>query len=95
MSYHGGVIAPPWSYTRRQINQDRMIFGVFSVNSEPIFLKFSKAIFYSNPNSGSKNFAKLYLIFQKLDHLTCNKIIELVCLTFEIRYIILRNFQGY
>ena len=29
-------------YTRRQINQDRMIFGDFSVNSEPIFLKFCK-----------------------------------------------------
>ena len=27
-------------YTRRQINQDRMIFGDFSVNSESIFLKF-------------------------------------------------------
>ena len=26
-------------YTRRQINQDRMIFGDFSVNSEPIFFK--------------------------------------------------------
>ena len=26
-------------YTRRQINQDRMIFGDFSVNSEPMFLK--------------------------------------------------------
>ena len=48
-------------FTRRQINQDRMIFGDFSVN----------------PNSG-KNFGKLYLIFQKLDHLTCNKILELV-----------------
>ena len=24
-------------YTRRQINQDHMIFGDFSVNSEPIF----------------------------------------------------------
>ena len=36
---------------------------------------FAKAIFYSNPNSG-KNFAKLYLILQKLDHLTCNKILE-------------------
>ena len=32
-------------YTRRQINQDRMIFGDFSVNSEPIFLKFSKGHF--------------------------------------------------
>ena len=29
------------------------------------------------PNIG-KNFAKLYSIFQKLDHLTCNKIPELV-----------------
>ena len=38
---------------------------------------FAKAIFYSNPNSG-KNLTKLYLIFQKLDHLTCNKILELV-----------------
>ena len=32
-------------YTRRQINQDRMIFGDFSVNSEPIFLKFCKGHF--------------------------------------------------
>ena len=46
-----------------------MIFGDFPVNFEPIM---AKAIFYSNPNSG-ENFAKLYLIFQKLDHLTCNK----------------------
>ena len=29
-------------YTRRQINQDGMIFGDFSVNYEPIFLKFCK-----------------------------------------------------
>ena len=33
------------SYTRRQINQDRMIFGDFSVNSEPIFFKFRKGHF--------------------------------------------------
>ena len=67
-----------YNYTRRQINQDRMIFGDFSVNSEPIFLKFWKGhFFYSNPDS-DKNFAKLYLIFQKLDHFTCNKILELV-----------------
>ena len=33
------------SYTRRQINQDRMIFSDFSVNSEPIFLKFRKGHF--------------------------------------------------
>ena len=65
------------TYTRRQINQDGMIFGDFSVTSEPIFLKFCIGYFYSNPNS-SKNFAKLYWIFQKLDHLTCNKILELV-----------------
>ena len=32
-------------YTRRQINQDRMIFGDFSINSEPIFLKFCKSHF--------------------------------------------------
>ena len=33
------------NYTRRQINKDRMIFGDFSVNSEPIFLKFCKGHF--------------------------------------------------
>ena len=49
-------------YTCRQINQNRMIFGDFPVNFAPIFLKF----------------AELYLIFQKLDHLSCNKILELV-----------------
>ena len=32
-------------YTRSQINQDRMIFGDFSLNSEPIFLKFCKGHF--------------------------------------------------
>ena len=32
-------------YTRRQINQDRMIFGDFSVNSEPIFFKFCEGHF--------------------------------------------------
>ena len=32
-------------YTRRQINQDRMIFGDFPVNSESIFLKFCKGHF--------------------------------------------------
>ena len=36
----GSSVSDP--YTRRQINQDRMIFGDFSVNSEPIFLKFCK-----------------------------------------------------
>ena len=29
----------PYAYTRRQTNQDRMIFYDFSVNFEPIFLK--------------------------------------------------------
>ena len=37
----------------------------------------AQAIFKSYPNGGKK-FAKLYWIFQKLDHLTCNKILELV-----------------
>ena len=32
-------------YTSRQINQDRMIIGDFSVNSEPIFLQFCKGHF--------------------------------------------------
>ena len=32
-------------YTRSQINQDRMIFGDFSLNSELIFLKFCKGHF--------------------------------------------------
>ena len=42
------------------INQDCMIFADFSVNFEPISLKFCKGhLFYSNPHSG-KNFAKLY-----------------------------------
>ena len=53
----------------------------FSAISSSILNRFSwnfaKAIFYSNPNSG-KNFAKSHLILQKLDHLTCNKILELV-----------------
>ena len=34
-----------FNYTRHQINQDRMIFGDFSVNSEPIFFKFYKGHF--------------------------------------------------
>ena len=74
--YYHFISSHIYNYTRRQIYQDRMIFD-FSVNSEPISWNFAKAIFYSNPNSG-KNFAKLYLLFQKLDHLTCNKILELV-----------------
>ena len=32
--------------TRRQINQDRMIFGDFSINSKPIFFKFCKRSFF-------------------------------------------------
>ena len=34
-----------YTYTRRQISQDRMIFGDFSVNSEPIFLEISQRPF--------------------------------------------------
>ena len=60
------------------INQDRMIFGDSFVNFEPIFLKkIAEAIVYKNPNRGKK-FAKLYLIFQKVDHLPYNNILELV-----------------
>ena len=36
------------------------------------FSNFTKAIFYSNPNR-PENFVKLYSVFQKLDHLTCNE----------------------
>ena len=46
-----------------------MIFSDISVNSQPFFFNFAKAIFYSNPNS-PENFVILYSIFQKLDHLT-------------------------
>ena len=49
----------------------------FSVISQSILNRFSsnfaKAIFYSNPNS-PENFVKSYSAFQKLDHLTCNKL---------------------
>ena len=64
------AVIRPLKNTLKMIKQDRIIFADFSADS-------AKAIFYSNPNSGKK-FAKLYLIFQKLDHLTCNKILELV-----------------
>ena len=37
-----------------------------------VYQKF-KAIFYSNPNS-PENFVKLYSVFQKLDHSTCNEL---------------------
>ena len=52
-------------------------FVDFSVNYEPISLKFSTGIFKSYTDVGKK-FAELYLILQKLDHLTCTKILELV-----------------
>ena len=54
------------------INQDRMIFADFSVNSELISIKFRKDYFLVNPNSG-ENFTKLYLIFQTLDYFTLIK----------------------
>ena len=53
-----------------------MLFVDFSVNSEAISLNFAQNIFKSCPNI-DKKFAKLYSLFQKLDHLTCNKIPEL------------------
>ena len=49
----------------------------FSAISPSILNRFSsnfaKVIFYSNHN-GPENFAKLYSVFQKLDHLTCNEL---------------------
>ena len=61
----------------KMINQDRMIFDDFFVNFEPISVKFGKGHFLLNPKSSNK-FAKLCLLFQKLDHLPCNKVLELV-----------------
>ena len=49
----------------KMINQDRMIFGDFSVN----FREILQRLFSIKILTGEKNFAKLYLIFQKLDHL--------------------------
>ena len=46
----------------------------FSVDCRPIFMKFgNNHISQWNPN-GPENFVELYIIFQKLDHLTCNKL---------------------
>ena len=56
---------------------ERMLFVDISVNSEPIPLKFCTGLSKSCPNIG-KFFAKLNSIFQKLNHLSCNKIPELV-----------------
>ena len=57
----------------------------------------SAAVDKSNANSGKKSRKKEY--FQKVEHLTCHKILELVYNlilmgTFEIRYNILRDIRG-
>ena len=57
--------------TLKVINQDRMFFADFSVNCQPISMKFCNNL-QQNPNIPG-NFVKLYIVFQKLDHLTCNK----------------------
>ena len=60
-------------YTRRQINQDHMISGISQSIPNRFSSNFANATFYSNPN-GPENFVKLYNVFQKLDHLTCNEL---------------------
>ena len=55
--------------TLKVINQDRMFFADFSVNSQQIFMKFLNTIFQKNPSS-PENFIKLYSVFKNLDHLT-------------------------
>ena len=51
--------------------------ALFSAISPSILNRFSsnfaKVIFYSNPNT-LEIFVKLYSVFQKLDHLTCNEL---------------------
>ena len=49
------------------------IDGEIAVNRFSSNFAKPKAIFYSNPNS-PENFVKLHSAFQKLDHLTCNKL---------------------
>ena len=53
-----------------------MLFVNLPVNYEHNPWNLAQAIFKSCPNVG-KNFAKSYLIAQKLDHLTCNTILEI------------------
>ena len=59
-------------YTRRQINLYRMFFADFSVNSQPISMKFWKEYFLVTRRL-PWNFHKKYHVVQKLDHLTCSK----------------------
>ena len=59
-------LVPLHSYTRRQINLYRMFFADFSVNSQPISIKFCK-------DDYREIFIKKYYVVQKLDHLTCSK----------------------
>ena len=58
-------------YTRRQINLYRMFFADFSVNSQPILMKFCKDYFRVTRRL-PWNF-HIYYAVQKLDNLTCSK----------------------
>ena len=58
------------NYTRRQINLYRMFFADFSLNSQPILMKFCKDYFRGDYHY---IFIKKYYVVQKLDNLTCSK----------------------
>ena len=60
------------AYTRRQINLYRMFFADFSVNSQPIFMKFCMD-YLRVTRRVPWNFHK-YCTAEKLDHLACNAI---------------------
>ena len=60
----------------KTINHDRMLFTDFSVNFEPISLNFFQGHFLFK--SSISNLVKLFLLFQNLDNLPCDKILELV-----------------
>ena len=53
-----------------------MIFAYFSLNSQQIHIKFSKHYLSKKYQHWQQpwNFVKLYSVFKKLDHLTCNKL---------------------
>ena len=72
-------------YTRRQINLYRMFFADFSVNSQPILMKFCKDYF-----DYREIFIKKYYTVQKLDHLTCSKFVITTCLYKPIKLVKLK-----
>ena len=59
--------------TLKVINQNRMFFVDFSVNCQPIFMKFGNN--YISTESGYPwKIRKIIYRISKLDHLTCNKL---------------------